>query len=103
MTHNDRDDDRRNGAVDDAFGLTRANYLVWPRSLMQEMPIEWQEQFATLNNELWEEFDSHVCNCHYEVRKRDERGRYEADALADYRHMHPGVVDSFRRTTRSSR
>lgn len=39
------------------FGLSYANYLVLPRSLLQSMPDEWQRRFVTelreLNHEFW--------------------------------------------------
>jgi len=34
------------------FGLSYANYLVWPRSIMQSMPDEWQKRFCRLAIEL---------------------------------------------------
>ncbi len=34
------------------FGLSYARYLVIPRSVLQSMPNEWQEQFVGLLNEL---------------------------------------------------
>lgn len=30
------------------FGLSYANFLVMPRSLLQSMPDEWQEEFAEM-------------------------------------------------------
>ena len=30
------------------FGLSYANYLVLPRSVLQSMPIKWQEDFVKL-------------------------------------------------------
>ncbi|MFI0929683.1 hypothetical protein ACH4TP_38030 [Streptomyces sp. NPDC021012] len=39
------------------FGLSYANYLVIPRTLLQSMPEEWQEQFTTLLTELDETFE----------------------------------------------
>lgn len=33
------------------FGLSYANFLVLPRSLLQSMPEEWQERFVMLLNE----------------------------------------------------
>lgn len=43
-------------AHDDAvhawFELSYASYLVWPRSVMQQMPAEWQQRFVALAKEL---------------------------------------------------
>lgn len=36
------------------FGLTYANYLVMPRTLLQSMPVEWQRPFVA----LLEQFDA---------------------------------------------
>lgn len=41
------------------FGLSYANYLVLPRTLLQSMPEEWQHEFVTLLEKFGEAF-SHV-------------------------------------------
>jgi hypothetical protein len=38
------------------FGLTYANYLVLPRSVLQSMPVEWQRDFVRRLKELDETF-----------------------------------------------
>jgi hypothetical protein len=38
------------------FGLSYANYLVVPRTLLQSMPDEWQYKFVELLHEMWREF-----------------------------------------------
>jgi hypothetical protein len=48
------------------FGLSYANYLVLPRSVLQSMPDEWQKQFVLLLNEAQETFD-HLEWPNYEV------------------------------------
>lgn len=50
-----------------SFGLSYANYLVLPRTLLQSMPIGWQHRFVALVDELHEAF-AHVeqADC-YEV------------------------------------
>ena len=40
--------ERRDGAINKAFGLTYANFLVLPRTFLMDMPLEWQNQFAKL-------------------------------------------------------
>src|SRR4051794_4608793 len=54
------------------FGLTYANYLVVPRSVLQSMPEEWQHRFTALLAEMEDNF-SHLDWPAYEVRvlKRD--------------------------------
>jgi hypothetical protein len=49
------------------FGLTYANYLVLPRSVLQSMPQEWQAKFCTLLDELHEAF-GHLDWPRYDVR-----------------------------------
>lgn len=39
------------------FGLSYANYLVLPRTLLQSMPQEWQARFVTLVDELHDAFE----------------------------------------------
>lgn len=39
---------RRNGAINQAFGLTYANFLVLPRTFLMDMPLEWQSNFTKL-------------------------------------------------------
>ena len=40
------------GPVHTHFGLTYANYLVLPRTLLQSMPIAWQERIVACLDEL---------------------------------------------------
>lgn len=65
------------------FGLTYASYLVLPRSLLQEMPTDWQAKFVGLLHEMEREFPGH--DGKYEVHVRGESKRYESDPLSDYR------------------
>lgn len=43
-------------AIHQHFGLSYANYLVLPRTLLQSMPDEWQTRFVALLNELDQAF-----------------------------------------------
>lgn len=45
-----------NGPIHTSFGLSYANYLVLPRTLLQSMPEEWQAKFVALVNELYSAF-----------------------------------------------
>lgn len=52
---------RRNGAVHRYFGLTYANWLILPRTVMQDMPTVWQDKFVELLEEMddttnWRDF-----------------------------------------------
>lgn len=43
-------------AIHTWFGLSYANYLVVPRSVLQSMPDEWQERFVSCLQEMHEAF-----------------------------------------------
>lgn len=73
------------GDVHAQFGLSYASYLVWPRSLMQEMPADWQHRFAQLAEEIDSTFRAPLSG-RYEVITRDGRGRFMGDPLHNYRH-----------------
>ena len=66
------------------FGLSYSSYFTIPRSALQSMPLEWQEQFITLMNEA-EKLGIQTPD-NYEVRRRDEDGKYMSDPWANYRH-----------------
>jgi len=43
--------------IHDWFGLTYAQYLAIPRSILQSMPIDWQEKFVACLEQLDEQFE----------------------------------------------
>jgi hypothetical protein len=49
-------DERLDGPVHTWFGLTYANYLVLHRTLMQSMPLPWQERMVDCLEELHDAF-----------------------------------------------
>lgn len=49
------------------FGLTYANYLVLPRSVLQSMPEDWQDTFTDCLKQLRKEF-GYLDWPHYDVR-----------------------------------
>lgn len=56
------------------FGLSYASFLVLPKSLMHEMPDEWQEKMADLLEEYDQTFDtSDVCHSVSVVAKNKDR------------------------------
>lgn len=69
------------------FGLTYANYLVMPRSLLQSMPHEWQAQLVALLWQ-WESMLHHAGHPlpDYAVNTRGDGGRFALDYYANYRH-----------------
>lgn len=73
------------------FGLTRANFLCWPRVMLHQMPDAWQERLA----HLAEEFDEKWCNVpdgalDFTIRQTGNGGRMAAlhPALPNYRYPH---------------
>lgn len=70
------------------FGLSYANYLVLPRSVMQSMPEEWQYQFVELLEQLddtnWRS-DLMPDEWHdYLVKARNYKNKFIYDPLCDY-------------------
>ena len=43
---------RRDGNINRYFELTHTNFLVLPRTIMMDMPTEWQDNFVSLLEEL---------------------------------------------------
>lgn len=87
------DDDQ---PVHSFFGLTYANYLVLPRSVMQAMPVGWQRQMVALLEEAGERFGHLYGPNDYEVSlvmKRDDEDGVPVwtrpDPLAEYRRPIP--------------
>ncbi|GEM_PF-769829 len=75
------------GPVWDAFGISRAAYLVVPRRTLQSMPLEWQQRFVALMDEAHAHLPAEAFP-DYVVQRR-ERGRFLTDPLRDYRHTGP--------------
>lgn len=65
------------------FGLTYANYLVWPRSLMQSMPDEWQARFVGLADELEATFGGYLDES-YRVHVVGDGGRFIRSKVPHY-------------------
>lgn len=102
LTPEERDRiERRNGPVHGFFELSYSNYLVIPRSILQEMPIEWQERFVTYLRELREAFQGPELDVTYciHIDSSDEGCDHEAeqDPLAYYRHPDEAVIERLRR------
>jgi len=70
------------------FGLTYANYLVLPRTVLQSMPIEWQKKFVKLLEEADDACERAKVPTprSYRVQPVGERGRYVADEIPHYKH-----------------
>jgi hypothetical protein len=66
------------------FGLTYANYLVEPRSLLQSMPDEWQERFISCLEELDEAYRHLDRPPFYSVQARNYDGKITRDPAPHY-------------------
>jgi hypothetical protein len=85
----------------DAFGLSYASYLVYPRVLLCEMPREWQAKLVALLDEFHEIFQGYEPPRGYAVLPRSGRGQYGRDPLADYRHPPAEMIARFRKEARA--
>lgn len=95
--YEDTEKDRleRGEPVHGSFGLSYASYYVVPRSVLQSMPLEWQDRFIELANQLVEHFGDTVDQVDYRVVAYEKgtvakgrRGRIVVkDPLRDYRHV----------------
>lgn len=71
------------GPIHGWFNLTYANYLTVPRSVLQSMPIEWQERFVACLDEMATEF-GHLEWPDYTVSARTSDGRFKRDPIPHY-------------------
>lgn len=78
--------DPRGGPIHLFFGLSYASYLVLPRTLLQSMPIVWQEQFTALLETFNERFYTLNLAPSYTVQPRDLHGKIRAEPFPHYRH-----------------
>lgn len=89
---------RNSGELWDWFGLSYASFLVLPRVLMHEMPIEWQDKMAALLHEYDETFDtSSVCHS-VTVSAKDKNNRFVKlpEYILNYRRPDKGALNSLR-------
>lgn len=82
------------------FGLTYANYLVLPRSILQSMDTEWQKKMVDLLNEMEEKMrEEGLENTpDYSVNAKDFNGKYIKDPYRYYWRNNQrinGLVDVF--------
>lgn len=83
--------------IRDWFELSYAQYLTVPRSIMEAMPQEWQEQMAALLDELDDTFAWRPTSGRYWCYLKDGRGRYADDPLQEYRRADHDYIESLRK------
>jgi hypothetical protein len=79
------------------FELTYAQYLTVPRSIMEAMPLEWQDRMVACLQELDATFDWRPEEGRYWVELRTANERYARDPLREYRHPDHEYIESIRR------
>lgn len=67
------------------FGLTYASYYVMPRSVLQAMPIEWQEKFVELITQIPETLNLNNYNDNYTVLNR-KGNKFVKDPYSNYKY-----------------
>ena len=82
------------------FGLTYANYLVLPRSILQSMDAEWQKKMVNLLNEMEDKMREEGLEFtpNYSVNATDSNGKYIKDPYRYYwrnNNRINGLVDVF--------
>ena len=87
----------REGLVHGWFGLTYAQYLTVPRSIMEAMPHEWQERMVACLEQLDGRFNWRPEEGRYWCRLKDDQGRFADDPLMEYRRPDRGYIASLRR------
>lgn len=68
------------------FSLSRASWLTIPRSMMHEMPDEWQSKMAELLNEWDETWDSSKMPQPIVMARADNRFTKWPSWILNYRH-----------------
>lgn len=70
------------GAVHSMFGLSYANYFVMPRTVLQSMPLDWQERFVAVIDELEAVAAKHsITTPQYKVEAAVESEYWELDLV----------------------
>lgn len=72
------------------FGLTYSHYLVIPRSILEAMPLDWQNSMIALLDEARDKLDTDKIQDRYSVQLRGSDVNYVPDPFANYRH--PPVI-----------
>lgn len=74
------------GAIHDHFGLSYAHFLVLPRVALQSMPLDWQEKFVKMLDEMTEELgEDHIPPNGYMVTAIGHNGKFAKHQIPHYR------------------
>lgn len=73
-----------NEPIHEYFGLSYANYLVLRRSVLQSAPLEWQQRFVKMLEELEELFGQENLDGRFVVSHRDAKNRASLDPIPHY-------------------
>jgi len=76
------------------FELTCASYLVLPRVLMQEMPLEWQENMVKLLEEMEETFPNYKDGSYRVLKTKDRKLVKTPEWEINYRHPNRDMIVS---------
>jgi len=79
------------------FGLTRASWLTLPRSMMHEMPDDWQEKMAVLLEQWDETWDSSDMPAPAVVARAANKFTKWPEWLCNYRHPDRTAIKSLKR------
>ena len=71
------------GAIHYWFELSYSSYMVLQRSILQSMPLEWQERFVAMLDEIEETLEIPK-QPNFIVLAKDDKGRFTVDKLRDY-------------------
>ena len=89
---------RRSGPVNQAFGLTYASFLVVPRTLLMDMPVEWQSRFVELMDEYNKAVVDVAPESAYDISvtfKQDGKFCKVPEVYTDYKHAkHKDIMGS---------
>ena len=80
---------RNDGPMHTWFNLSYAAYMVLPRTIIQEMPVDWQERMVRLMDEADAKYGDQVIENNYVVQLRGDNGRFKDDPLRYYRRNSP--------------
>jgi hypothetical protein len=83
-------------SVHNWFELTYAQYLTIPRSILEAMPVEWQQRMVACLEELDATFDWRPKEGRYWVQLKNGQGKYWHDPLMQYRHPDTDYIESLR-------